>query len=216
MNKIKSNNKLIWFYFIILALLVIDQLTKYNFSKLGYGESIPVIGTFLQFTHVENPGMAFGIQFGWAKIFLSLFSIIASAFLIIYLAKIKTAKLWVKIGIAFVAAGAMGNGIDRVFYGILFDYGPLFYGKVIDWVQVDIPDIDFLFIRWSYFPIFNVADSSITIGACILILMYKHLPFLEKKTEESAETTENIIKKDTFVQSTQAIEKDSSNIAQKS
>jgi signal peptidase II len=183
MNEIKRTNGLIGFYILVGILIVIDQLTKFYFSKLGYGEAQPVIGTFLQFTHVENPGMAFGIQFGWAKIFLSLFSIIASGFLIIYLSKIQTAKLWVKIGIAFVAAGALGNGIDRVFYGIIFDYGPLFYGKVIDWVQVDIPDIDFLFIRWSYFPIFNVADSSITIGACILILMYKHLPFLEKKAD---------------------------------
>lgn len=185
MNDIKRKNNLIGFYLLAVLLVVIDQVTKFYFSKLPYGDSLPVIGTFLQFTHVENPGMAFGISFGWAKIFLSLFSIVASVFLILYLSKIKDAKLWVKIGIAFVAAGALGNGIDRVFYGVIFDYGPMFYGKVIDWVQVDIPDIHFLFIHWSYFPIFNVADSSITVGACILILMYKHLPFLERKPKNA-------------------------------
>lgn len=196
MNDIIRKNSVLGFYLLAVLLVVVDQLTKFYFSKLGYGESVPVIGTFLQFTHVENPGMAFGITFGWAKIFLSLFSIVASVFLIIYLSKIKTAKLWVKIGIAFVAAGALGNGIDRVFYGVIFHYGPMFYGKVIDWVQVDIPDINFLFIRWSYFPIFNVADSSITIGACILILMYKHLPFLEKKNGEENVLTEDTAKED--------------------
>ena len=103
MNDIKRTNGIVGFYILAVVLVAIDQITKFYFSKLGYGESVPVIGTFLQFTHVENPGMAFGIQFGWAKIFLSLFSIIASVFLIIYLTKIRDAKLWVKIGIASVS-----------------------------------------------------------------------------------------------------------------
>lgn len=200
MNDTKRKNDVRGFYLLAVFLVALDQVTKFYFSKLGYGESIPVIGTFLQFTHVENAGMAFGITFGWAKIFLSLFSIGASIFLFVYLSKIKTAKLWVKIGIALVTAGATGNLIDRVFYGMIFDYAPIFYGKVIDWIQVDIPDINFLFIRWSYFPIFNVADSSITVGACILILMYKHLPFLaHKPKDEEIKTEDTPIKTDELI-----------------
>ncbi|HRP01569.1 MAG TPA: signal peptidase II [Candidatus Kapabacteria bacterium] len=173
------------YYFIIsIVLVLIDQATKLYFKGfnffginhigLDYGEQVPVIGTFLQWTYIENAGMAFGIEFGWGKIFLSLFSIVASIFLAYILLNIKTKNIPIKLGFTLIFAGAVGNLIDRVFYGVIFREAPLFYGRVVDFIQVDIPDIGFL--NWQYFPIFNVADSCVTVGVILLIIFHNHLP----------------------------------------
>ncbi len=194
LSKFKVNKSSALLFILATALIIFDQLTKLHFRQLIYGETIPIIGTFLQFTHVENPGMAFGIEFGVMKPLLSIFSIIASILLFFLIGKIENFKLWVKIGIALVAAGATGNLIDRVFYGLFFDYAPIFYGKVVDFIQVDIPDIDFLGLHYRYFPIFNIADSCVTVGTVILVLMHNHLPILDsrkKKKEESGTDTLN-------------------------
>lgn len=170
------------FYFALAVLFVlIDQATKLYFRQIPYGDVIPVIGEFLQFTHIQNPGMAFGISFGPLKPLLSIFSILASIFLFWLLGRAGDYKPGVKLGLALITAGATGNLIDRVFYGVFFDYAPLFYGMVVDFIQVDIPDINFAGLHYRYFPIFNIADSCVTVGVCILILMHKHLPDFEKK-----------------------------------
>lgn len=187
-NEIYEKKSNIRYFFIFSSILIIlDQATKLyfkGFSFLGinhigldYGAQVPVIGTFLQWTYIENAGMAFGIEFGWGKIFLSLFSIIASSFLAYLLYKIEIESIPVRLGFSLIFAGAVGNLIDRVFYGVLFGEAPLFYGKVVDFIQVDIPDIGFL--GWEYFPIFNVADSCVTVGVIILILFHSKLPDFE-------------------------------------
>jgi signal peptidase II len=175
-------------FFIICAILVlIDQITKLiihgfalgsiQFPGLEYGSQIPVMGDFLQITYIENPGMAFGIHFqGLGKFFLSLFSIIASALIGWYLYKIKKANIFVKFAVTLVLAGAIGNLIDRVFYGIVFGYAPLFYGRVVDFIQVDIPDINIGNLNWSHWPIFNVADSCVTVGIVLLLIFYNKIP----------------------------------------
>jgi len=186
------------FFTISVILILIDQATKLYFKGfnflginhvgLDYGAQVPVIGTFLQWTYIENAGMAFGIEFGWGKIFLSLFSIIASIFLGYLLYKVEIESNPIRLGFSLIFAGAVGNLIDRVFYGVFFGEGQLFYGKVVDFIQVDIPDIDFL--GWQYFPIFNVADSCVTVGVIILILFHSKLPDFDglfpnfKKREE--------------------------------
>jgi len=172
------------FFIISIILIIIDQATKLYFKGfnflgidhvgLDYGAQVPVIGTFLQWTYIENAGMAFGIEFGWGKIFLSLFSIIASIFLGYLLYKVEIESNPIRLGFSLIFAGAVGNLIDRVFYGVFFGEAPLFYGKVVDFIQVDIPDIGFL--GWQYFPIFNVADSCVTVGVIILILFHSKLP----------------------------------------
>jgi len=177
-----------WEFVLALLLIILDQSTKVffkGFNLLGihhqglvYGEQVPVIGTFLQWTYIENAGMAFGIEFGWGKIFLSLFSVIASLFLAYLIIRIRKSPLPVLIGFSLVFAGAVGNLIDRVFYGVIFGEGALFYGRVVDFIQVDIPDIRFL--GWQYFPIFNVADSCVTVGVIILILFHSQLPDFDK------------------------------------
>lgn len=195
----KKNNK---YFILIIVLIIFDQVTKlavkgFNFFGIEhhgfrYGEIVQVINDLVMFTYIENAGMAFGIQFGAAKIFLSLFSFIAGFGLIWYLNKISNASVWIKAGISLIIAGALGNGIDRVFYGVIFGDAPLFYGRVVDFIQVNIPDVNFLGLYYTHFPVFNVADSCVTVGVSLLILFHKRLPdtndlFSKKKTEEVAE-----------------------------
>lgn len=191
MNEMNNDNKNAkWYFLSALILIVFDQVTKlivkgfdlFGFQHEGmyYGQSIPVIGDFLQWTYIENPGMAFGIEFGWGKIFLSLFSIIASIGLAIYLYKIMFANAGVKVGITLIFAGAVGNLIDRVFYGVFYGTQPLFYGHVVDFVQVDIPDVNFLGFYYTHFPVFNVADSCVTCGVITLLFFHSKLPTLKE------------------------------------
>lgn len=182
----KIKKKIIGYYILALSLITFDQITKlcikgFNFLGIEHtgmriGETINVIGDKVQIIFIENAGMAFGISFGAGKIFLSLFSIIASVALVYYLYKLSEHSGFVKLGIAFILAGAFGNLIDRVFYGVIFSEAPLFYGRVVDFVQIDIPDINFLGLSYSHWPVFNVADACITIGVVTLLIFNKHIP----------------------------------------
>jgi len=184
---VKDNTNKYFFAGAVL-LVVFDQVTKlmikgFDFlgihvSGMSLGETISLIGDFARITYIENKGMAFGIEFGIWKIFLSLFSIIASIALIIYLNRLKNHSPWVRAGIMFVLAGAAGNLVDRVFYGVLYDQAPLFYGSVVDFIQVDIPDVTIFGNFYTHWPVFNVADSCVTVGVVLLILFHKRIPTL--------------------------------------
>jgi signal peptidase II len=181
-----KSNKSNLFFLIASVIIIIDQATKLaikGFSIFGInhegmliGQSFSVIGEFLKITFVENAGMAFGISFGAGKIFLSIFSIIASIALGWYLYKLRNYNIWIKIGIMLIFAGAIGNLIDRVFYGIFYNESPLFYGRVVDFIQVDIPDINLFGLHYTHWPVFNVADSCVTIGVVLLIIFNKKIP----------------------------------------
>ena len=185
-----GKNRTKYFFLIAFILIIIDQSTKLlikgfslggiSLHGLPYGHSISLIGDFLQFVYVENSGMALGITFGSGKIFLSLFSIIASVALGYYLYKLKGFSIWVRLGIMLIFAGAVGNLIDRVFYGVFFNEGPLFYGRVVDFIQVDIPDINFWIIHYTHFPVFNIADSCVSCGVMLLIFVHKQIPPFSK------------------------------------
>ena len=187
--------------FIAFLLIVFDQATKIavkGFSLLGFthpgmfiGESISVIGEFLRFTFVENPGMAFGVEFGSGKIFLTLFSLIASIGLVYYLLKIESAKIQIRIAIMLILAGAFGNFIDRMFYGVLYGEGPLFYGLVVDFIQIDIPDIQIGQFAYTHWPVFNIADSCVSIGMILILLYNRYLPYPFTQVNEFTETTHN-------------------------
>jgi signal peptidase II len=192
------------FFIISFILILLDQLTKLWIKNyfavahtgdsytIGNYQNIRVIGDFLQFTYVENEGMAFGISFGAGKILLSLFSIFASVAISWYLIKIKNYSNWIKLAIALILAGAVGNLIDRVFYGVIFGYAPLFYGRVIDFVQVDIPDIDLGFIRYQYFPVFNIADSCVNVGVVLLLIFHKKIPTFKMLKNPENTVSENV------------------------
>ena len=175
-------NKSTKYYIIAVVLVLIDQVTKIAIKELFYyGEIIPVFGDIIQLTYIENYGMAFGITFGWGKIFLSLLSMIASGALVYYIYKIQNdIPFIVGFALTLVLAGAFGNGIDRCFYGVIFGTGDLFYGGVVDFILVDIPDIDFLFLHYTHFPVFNVADSCVTCGVILLLFVHKKLPIISK------------------------------------
>lgn len=179
--------------FIIIA----DQISKLlvkgvNISFLGihidgmrYADSIKVFGDYVKITFVENPGMAFGIEVGESsKLFLSLFSLIASIGIIFYLYKVRNQKFIVRLSLALILGGAVGNLIDRAFYGLFYDYAPVFYGRVVDFIHVDFFDFSLFGHRFNSFPIFNLADSAVTCGVILLMIFHKSLePEKEKVIE---------------------------------
>ncbi len=178
-----------------MFIVILDQVTKFfvkggtipllNITSPGmnYGQSINVFGDFLQITFVENPGLAFGIDVNESsKLLLSLFSLIASVGIYYYLYKSKEQKLVVRMALAFILGGAIGNLIDRTFYGVFYGYAPVFYGKVVDFFNVEFFDFTIFGRTYERFPIFNIADSSVTIGVILLIIFHKSTE--EKKVTE--------------------------------
>jgi signal peptidase II len=179
----RSSNIHVRIFLVSLFLVISDQVTKLlvkgiSIPALGIhvegwhlGYSRPVIGDFLRLTYIENPGMAFGIDIG-GRLFFSIFSILASIGIFYYLYRARHERFAFRLSLALILGGAVGNLIDRVFYGILFDEGPLFYGKVVDFIDVDFFNIDVLGFHLSRWPVFNIADASVTIG--VLILLFAH------------------------------------------
>ena len=193
--------------FISLIVIVLDQVSKVyvkgislpiiNFKIDGMypGEIIPVIGEFFRITFIENPGLAFGFDPGIDfKLAVSVFSVIASIGLLFYLFKIKDQKFPLRISIAFILGGAIGNLIDRVFYGVFYGYAPLFYGKVVDFFDVDFFDFSLLGKHYDRWPIFNIADASVTIGVLILLIFYNFHKKEETIQSESASATGSTLK----------------------
>ena len=184
--------------FVSLVIVIVDQVSKLlvkgfsipflNISSEGmyHGQRIPIIGDFFRITFIENPGMAFGFDPGSGfKLWISLFSLAASIGLIIYLYIIRGQSLSLRIAIACILGGAVGNLIDRMFYGILYGYAPMFYGGVVDFLDFDFFNVTILGRSYERWPIFNFADAAVTIGVLILILFYKkhHEEDDEKPTE---------------------------------
>ena len=175
-------------------MIVADQVSKFyikgieipflNISLQGMypGQSIPIIGDFFKITFIENPGMAFGFNPGSDfKLWISIFSIIASIGLIYYLFVAKNKSLSLRIALALILGGAIGNLIDRAFYGLIYNYAPVFYGKVVDFLDFDFFNFAIFGRSYDRWPIFNIADASVTIGVLILIIFYK------RGKEENAE-----------------------------
>lgn len=168
------------YHLIALVLICLDQLTKVmvkGFSFLGFqhegmylGQSFPLIGDVVRITYVENAGMAFGISWGEAKVVLTIITILIAGFLGYYLYKIKSSPLITLISITLLFAGAVGNLIDRALYGVIYGEAGLFMGRVVDFIQVDIPDVTWLGNTYTHWPVFNVADSCVFIGIVLLLL----------------------------------------------
>ena len=165
-------------------IVLVDQATKLavkgiefpllglSFRGMPYGASKPILGTFLRFTYIENPGMAFGIDPG-AKLFFSIFSLAAGFLIFFYLWYARDERIGFRLGLALILGGAMGNLIDRVFYGVLFHDAPLFYGRVVDFLDVDFFDFNGLGIHITRWPVFNIADAAVCVGIVVLFLFHK-------------------------------------------
>lgn len=170
---------------IIVAALVLDQWLKlYVATHFELGESYPVTSWFW-LCFVENNGMAFGIEW-FSKFVLTSFRIVAVGVLcwymyrLIHINKARTSYLTM---IALVAAGALGNIIDCVFYGKLFGYAGWFYGKVVDMLYFPLITNsagECIFFR----PVFNLADSCITVAVIAILL------FFRKDLDESLKKSE--------------------------
>lgn len=181
--------RVLWFS---LAILVLDQVSKTLVHMfMVRGQSISILGEVLRFTYTTNPGMAFGIQIG-PKLFLTLFSIAATIGLIVYLWVVRKGPLGYRLALAGVIGGALGNAIDRTFYGVIYGYAPLFHGDVKDFIHVDLwrgfVDIPLLGPQFiPLFPIWNVADMGIVLGVVGVLLTQNSLRrSLEQRLEAQA------------------------------
>lgn len=182
------------------SIVLLDQFTKLlvkgvsvpwlNLHVEGFplGSSRPLIGDIIRLTYIENPGMAFGIDLG-GKLFFSLFSVAASIGIIVYLYKTRKENFGFRLALALILAGAIGNLIDRVFYGILFGDAPLFYGRVVDFIDADFFDVNILGFHLTRWPVFNVADASVTIGVLLLLLTHRSVGRQEEPAESVAEAS---------------------------
>ncbi len=190
---------------LILVVLLIDQISKvYIKTHFELGESEQVTSWF-RILFIENEGAAWGtklsdilpISEGVGKLFLTIFRLFAIVGIGYWLFDIirKDSSNTLILAVSLIFAGALGNIIDSVFYGIIFDdshnnvatlfseepYGKLFYGKVVDMLY--FPLIDTRWPEWVpgfggknfrfFEPIFNIADSAISIGVGILVIFNK-------------------------------------------
>ena len=186
-------------YFLIFIILLVDQASKI-FIKTNFvlGEEVNVFSWF-KILFIENEGMAWGTEIpgAYGKLFLTVFRLIAVTAIGYWLwdSVQKNASNYLIVAIALILAGAFGNIIDSVFYGVIFDdshnhlatlfsenpYGKVFHGKVVDMLY--FPIIDGTFPTWLPFwggtnfkffnAIFNVADMAISTGVGILIVFNK-------------------------------------------
>lgn len=172
--------------FVTLIVVIIDQVTKFlvkgikieslgiNIQGMNYGQSKPLIGEIVRLTFIENPGMAFGIDVG-PKMFLTIFTIAASVFIFFYIWKHRNDGLLIRLSLALILAGAIGNLIDRTFYGLIYSYAPLFHGKVVDFVQVEFWDFTIFGRTYTTWPIWNIADASVSAGFLIILLFHNRI-----------------------------------------
>ena len=183
---------------IVVAILLIDQIIKiWVKTTLSLHESIHITDWFY-ITFIENMGMAFGMQLG-SKILLSLFRVVAIAVLgyYIWIQVKRQAKTGYIVCLAMVLAGAAGNLIDCLFYGLIFNesspyyvsyfvpfgtgYAPFLMGKVVDMFYFPLIETEWPlwmpFVGGEHFvffsPVFNFADASISVSVVILLLFYR-------------------------------------------
>ena len=136
--------------FVSAFIVIVDQVTKLlvkglpllNLTGVQPGRKVPVMGNIFGITLVENPGIAFGINFGpQFKLVISIFTLFASMGLFIFLFRIRNKSFGLRFSIALILGGAVGNLIDRLFYGLIYGYAPLFHGKVVDFFNIQLFNI---------------------------------------------------------------------------
>lgn len=199
---------------IALAIVLVDQAVKVS-VKLGmaYQESIPVLGSFFQLYFIENNGAAFGLTLGrllspvveiseeTAKLLLSVFSVVLVFFIGRYLYSIRHSTTGLPTWVALILGGAIGNIIDRLFYGVWFMEinryeGGLFHGRVVDMFFFDL--WRFTWPNWvpglggtyASTPIFNIADAAISIGIVVILVFQKRFFGTSKDSEPKPAGTE--------------------------
>lgn len=141
------------FWWLALLVLVADQLTKiWVLQRFELGESIQLLPVF-NFTYARNYGAAFsflGDAGGWQRWLFTLIAVVVSIVLSVWLSRLQRAEWKLSLALVLIVAGAIGNLIDRSLYGYVVDFLHVYYQE------------------WHY-PVFNIADCAITIGAALLI-----------------------------------------------
>jgi len=197
----------------IFLILLADQVLKFWIKlNMSLGQEYKIFGNWAIIHFTENNGMAFGMEFGGeaGKLALTLFRIIALCGIgygLVYMIRKKYHRGLI-MNLALIFAGAMGNIIDSTFYGMIFSesnyyepaklfpaergYSSLFHGKVVDMFY--LPIIEGVFPEWMplwggedfifFRPVFNLADSAISIGV-VLILIYQKRYFKEEEEKEN-------------------------------
>ncbi len=203
---------------LIASVLLFDQLLKFWIKlNMTLGQEFKIFGNWFIIHFTENNGMAFGMEFGGeaGKLALSLFriaAIVGIGYGLHYMIRNKYHRGFI-LNVALIFAGALGNIIDSVFYGVIFSestwfetarlfpeeggYSSLLHGKVVDMLYFPLVSgqfpvwvpfwggEDFLFFR----PVFNIADSAISIGVA-LILIYQKRYFKEEHIEPASYNSE--------------------------
>jgi len=163
------------FWIAAVLVVLLDQLTKYLVqTQLGLHSSVTVVPGVLQLTHVHNPGVAFGQLSGGGPL-LVLAALAACVGIVIYRSRLlgrgQRLHPMLELGLALPLGGAIGNAIDRIYQG-----------KVVDFIDVgDLVDLPVI----GRFPVFNIADSAITVGAVALLIYF--LVILRPESDEHAE-----------------------------
>ena len=199
---------------IVALILIIDQVVKiWIKTNMTLGQEYHVLGNWFIIHFTENPGMAFGLEFSgnYGKLMLSLFRLVAITVLVFYIYNLTRHKVSniVLVSLSLVLAGAIGNMIDSAFYGMIFSnstyfdvarfmpeeggYATFLHGKVVDMLY--FPIVHGVYPEWLpllggnefhfFRPVFNIADTSITLGVILMILFQKK--FFGKKEKESVE-----------------------------
>ncbi len=188
--KLKTlSNSLKKIFLTSFILLLVDQVTKLlvkNFMQIG--EEI-IIFDWFRLHFIENSGMAYGIGSDWgeiAKFFLTFFRIVVVIFGVFYIRRVISEKQLpgrLLICLGMIIGGALGNVIDSVFYGFVFDETSFFQGKVVDMLYFPLTGESYFLPDWLPFfggnhfiffrPIFNIADAGIFIGITCLLIFYR-------------------------------------------
>lgn len=205
---------------LVAVILFIDQFVKiWIKTHMTLGQEIAMLGNWAKIHFTENNGMAFGIELGgeFGKVFLSLFRIVAILLIGWYIMNLskKGAPKMMVMSFSMIFAGAMGNILDSTFYGLIFNesswatvasifphgggYESILHGKVVDMLYFPIIQ-DAQLPAWlgggtfTFFsPIFNIADSSITVGVVLLLLFQKDFfSKPEKKESDSALESDSV------------------------
>ncbi len=160
-----------------LLVVIADQSTKLmvrgvsipwlgiDFAGMPLYSSKEILGNLVRLTYVKNPGTAFGLGPGFT-VFFAVFSLLASIAIFAYMYRIRGQGLGMRLAFALILGGAVGNMLDRVFLGSLLDGGSFFNGRVIDFIDVNILRLPF---------VFNLADASVTAGVIMLIFFQRRL-----------------------------------------
>ncbi len=159
----KASTMKLWYLLIATLVLLFDQFTKYWVSvKLREGDEIGIIRGFFKFSYTENPGIAFGmLNNGNVKWLLVAISVAAVMVVVYYMRRTPTSNTLLLWSLALLAAGICGNLIDRVRLGRVIDFILLYY-------------------RDYQWPVFNIADTAITIGAALMAIELFLVPQAER------------------------------------